>query len=332
MSHGTLDLDRTRALLRLTACRLPATEGCKGTGMQQWGYLLNRPGRMKVQGHLTFEEMRAAVRGDLKISERAIGDDALEQVHERLRAERCRTPSPSSLLAFVQRARTPRHASDRAMTRVRRAFKLAMARLGVKNIKGLRQLILEVDRSGDGELSALEFKKFLRVALKVTKHEVTDDEVIVVHRALDEDSSGVISIEEVVELGKEDAAETPARTPALPPSLKLKLRKQDLDAEIEKPTLAFRVNGRELPSRSRLALAGANFLEAAGNSRKGVAMHVAPYADQKLKTQLLNLGNTAGQSAYARTQQAKATLDRVEDRLAQAGLDRIVLSDVRKSY
>lgn len=322
-----LGLDRTRALLRYTACRLPAVTGCNGTGMQAWGYLLNRPGRMKVQGHLTFEEMRAAVRGDLRISQRAIGDEALEEVHECIRMERGRTPSPSSLLAFVQRSRPQKDVSDKAMTRVKRGFRLAMARAGVKKPDGLRQMINEVDRSGDGELSVLEFKKFLRGFLKITKHECTDEEVAVVHKALDEDGSGFISVDEVVELGREEAAENAPRPPALPPSLKAKLRKPLIDAEPEKPSLAFVVNGRELPSRSRLAMAGTSFLEASGNSRNKGATQAPPSLH---RSNSMTMRDAASESAYSRAQQAKATLDRVESRLAQAGLDRVVLSDVRK--
>jgi len=172
---------------------------------------------------------------------------------------------------------------DDIVASVARSVKLALNRNKIR-VSDLEQNFASFDESGEvstGELGCNDFIRFIRKAMKLEKHEASDKYLRTAFYACDDDGSGKMSLEELVEFLKvcseeEKEPELPLRVPGLIGGMRGELphrmasrRPGTLPGKLPSRT-PFCLNGRNLASTNRLAASGARFM-ARANSEPTIA-------------------------------------------------------------
>jgi len=220
-------------------------------------------------GTLGVEDVKRMVRGDLKIAKRLVSDHQVHQLFEAIDEDHGGSVEFNEFLDFVQQPSTRGAVSESAVIEsVARGVRLALRRNKIK-VKDLEENFSSFDESGDistGELGCKDMVRFFRKVLKLEQHECSDKALRVAFKAMDDDGSGSMSMDEFMDFIKFCSQEyikkeLPARLPGLLGGMKGALperapsRRPGSSPGSPMSRLPFCLNGRDVPSGGRLSAA-----------------------------------------------------------------------------
>lgn len=167
-------------------------------------------------GTLDFPEFEEAVRKVLNINPNGLGQYELRTIFQEIDADRSGGVDIEELLNYLTKGpRTEEEIASRArmrIQRVRRALKMAFATLGTCDA-ALRRLFVKVDMDSDNTLSMYEFQSFVRMELKLSFWEVNNSDVDEFYKFMDKNSSGSITIDELLAFVKTNNTGRPNSAP-----------------------------------------------------------------------------------------------------------------------
>jgi len=173
-------------------------------------------------GNLEVEEVRRALRRTLHITQAMISDAEISALCKLLDTDRSGSVSIRELVDFIgpepeiskrtgkalSQERLERHVVARAPPRLEpqmlekvRSKVKAAAYMGVggKSGRNMEALFTEFDKDGSGQLEPEEVKRALRRTLKIPSSDISDDLIAQLCSTLDGDSSGSVSVKELIE-------------------------------------------------------------------------------------------------------------------------------------
>jgi len=221
-------------------------------------------------GTLGLEDIRRMVRRDLKIAERLVSDHQLSELFSAIDEDGGGSVEFNEFLEFVQQpGKKGTTSTEEVVKQVARAVRLALRRNKI-HVRELEQNFHQFDESGDiatGELGPEEMIRFFRRVLTVTKHECSDKNLRIAFYAMDDDGSGTMSLGEFMDFIKfcnNDGEEKtlPLRVPGLLGGMRgelpSRLPRHRPGTVSGRPLaqLPFCLNGRDLPSASRIVSSG----------------------------------------------------------------------------
>lgn len=259
-------LNRVRNLLKCASRRVKSTV----SGVARWREIFEKYDLDK-SGMLGLDELRLAVRKDLRLNEHAVPEGDLRRLFESLDVDGSGTLTFKEFLDYVQRGKRPDAQDDEDMLQqklveVQRALRMAMHRGGLRRPWDVSETFKIYDKDGDCRLSPDEMRGFFREKLKLSKYELPDKALRLVFDHLDADKSNSVTVDELVgfldlyktqirQVGGMGYKETSGRS-ALGATALSSLRggRGNLGPKL---SLAFMALGREHPPHSRLAATGA---------------------------------------------------------------------------
>eukprot|EP00929_Paragymnodinium_shiwhaense_P064574 TRINITY_DN3235_c0_g1_i1.p1 TRINITY_DN3235_c0_g1~~TRINITY_DN3235_c0_g1_i1.p1 ORF type:complete len:1714 (-),score=501.51 TRINITY_DN3235_c0_g1_i1:139-5280(-) len=221
-------------------------------------------------GNLDFEEMRVMVRKKLRVVEKDISDediralmnaidddgsgevsideivDFLEEELQKQQKERdeevdyasLRKKAGQKLDKKIRKKKKEPVKLDPAIEKnLRFRLRYATSRNGRWNEALARKVIGEFDKDRGGDLGIEEFTKLVRLELKIPKNQLSDQDIKLFFRAVDQDGEGSIDIEELIEFMQveEDEKEKKGKAPVMTLVQELEKQKGDqMDAVLER--------------------------------------------------------------------------------------------------
>lgn len=153
-------------------------------------------------GTLGVEDIKRMVRLDLKIAERLVSDDQIQALFSAIDEDSGGSVEFSEFLEFVQQPSTRGTITDQDVTRsVERSVRLALRRNKIR-VKDLQANFHSFDETGDvptGELGPNDMVRFFRKAINLPKHECTDKALHTAFHVMDDDGSGKMSLDELMD-------------------------------------------------------------------------------------------------------------------------------------
>jgi Ca2+-binding EF-hand superfamily protein len=243
--------------------------------MERWKALFSKYD-VEGSGTLTLQNIRHMVRSDLKIAERILTDNHIRILFGMLDTDASGAIDFFEFLDFVQQQSTRGKVSDKdVLNSVSRAVRLAVMKNKIR-AKDLETMfhVGEIATGPTGDLRCEEMVRFFTKALKLTKDKVTDKAFQVVFNTLDEDSSGKISLDVLLDFVKScttepSEKEKPVRVQGLIAGMRGVMldhkpsRRPGIDGVVPqspKSSLPFCLTGRGNAARYRLASTSKPFL------------------------------------------------------------------------
>jgi len=265
-------LSRVRSLLAFSVENRGAKleMGCKNRRaemmIESWKNIFSKFDK-NCTGNFQLEAVRNIVRRELKIADRLVTDDHLNKLFDAVDTDRNGIISCDEFLDFVQQPSLRGSMSEDAVVNaVARGVRLALRRNKIQ-INELQETFYTFDESGDiatGELGPNDMIRFFRKVLKLAKHESSDKALRIAFYAMDEDGSGKMSLEELMDFIKfcsqvGPSTGTPLRVKGLiagmsgqlPP--RIPSRRPGSMPGASMTHLPFCLNGRDISSAGRLA-------------------------------------------------------------------------------
>jgi Ca2+-binding EF-hand superfamily protein len=218
-------------------------------------------------GTLGLGDIKRMIRRDLKIAERQVPDEQIHAFFEYIDLDKDNKVTFAEFLNFVQQPSTRGTVSaEDAITSVARSVRLCLRRNKI-NVNNVGEKFRSFDDSGNnsaGEVGPNKMIRFFRLGLGLSKHDCPDKAINVVFSTMDEDATGKITVDELVEFIKycslnstERAA--PTRVPRLIGGMSKELparlpsRRPGTFLGVPLSQVPFCLNGREVESAGRLA-------------------------------------------------------------------------------
>jgi len=253
-------------------------------------------------GTLEVHNIKKMVRQDLKIAERLVSDAQIAALFGAIDEDGGGSVEFNEFLDFVQQPSTRGTISDQDVVNcVERAVRLAMWRNKIR-VKDLASNFHAFDESGDvstGELGANDMVRFFRKVVGLTKHECSDKALHVAFYFMDDDGSGKMSMEELMDFIKicsqeNKKPELPARVPGLIGGMRCGGMMSALPERMpsRRPgtlpgsplsRLPFCLNGRDIASGGRLASSTRQMLSKANSEPSLAAMSMRAFSSSPQK-------------------------------------------------
>jgi Ca2+-binding EF-hand superfamily protein len=218
-------------------------------------------------GTLGYENIKHMVRADLKIAERLVTDAQIHTLFNAIDEDHGGLVEFNEFLDFVQQPSTKGTISEQEVVNsVARGIRLALRRNKIR-IGELEANFHSFESSGDiatGELGPNDVIRFFRKHIGLSKHECSDKSLRTAFNSMDEDGSGKMSMEELMDFIKfcsQGAVrkEVPSRVSGLLAGMRGELpprspsRRPGTLPDSPSSHLPFCLNGRERASTGRLA-------------------------------------------------------------------------------
>lgn len=242
--------------------------------MERWKTIFSKYD-MKCTGIFQLDTIKTIVRNELKIAERLVTDLEIEVMFNTVDEDKNGIISVPEFLAFLQQpSRRGAQTEQDVVKSVARGVRLALKRNHI-NVNNLQETFYAADQSGEvatGELGPGDMIRFFRKALGLTKHESTDKALRIAFFAMDEDGSGKMSLEELMDFIKfcsqvGISAPLPERVPGLIGGMsghlpyRIPSRRPGSLQGVPPTHLPFCLNGRDICSTGRLSQTTRGFLD-----------------------------------------------------------------------
>jgi len=208
--HGDAEmLGRMRSLLVFSVenqgAKLDNSGGKKKSEvmMERWKAIFSKDSG--CSGTMAPSDFHRMVRRDLKVADRLVTDEQILKLFRHIDTDQNDKIDFHEFLAFVSQPVRRRDVSEEEVVNsVARGVRLALRRNKIK-IHELHDTFHTFDESGEiatGELGPNDMVRFFRKVLKLTKHESSDKALHVAFYAMDDDGSGKMSLEELMDFIK----------------------------------------------------------------------------------------------------------------------------------
>mmetsp|Transcript_5025 Transcript_5025/g.9140 ORF Transcript_5025/g.9140 Transcript_5025/m.9140 type:complete len:500 (+) Transcript_5025:86-1585(+) len=159
---------------------------------EKWKVLFNKYDK-DGSGELDFAEINKMVRQDLKLAERTVSDWDMKQLFHAIDLNRNGTVDFKEWLMFVQQGKLENRSDEEILKEVGRAVRLALRRNHIR-VSEVESFFNSYDDGREVDMSEVtlgprDMRHFFRSALKVSKHECSDWNLLVAFRVLDADGS-----------------------------------------------------------------------------------------------------------------------------------------------
>jgi Ca2+-binding EF-hand superfamily protein len=149
-------------------------------------------------GNLNAHEFVKLVRTDLKIAEDQVTDEDIATLVKALDDDGSATVGIHELADFIERGTAtfgegPEKIDEEAALKLQKRLQRALKG------KDPQSFFESFDDSGDGMLDANELMLLIRTALKISAEDISDNDVSILVRALDDDGSGTLAIDEIID-------------------------------------------------------------------------------------------------------------------------------------
>jgi len=241
--------------------------------MERWKTIFSKYDT-KCTGIFQLDTIKTIVRRELKLADRLVTDLEIEVMFNTVDDDQNGIISVSEFLTFAQKpscrgAQTEKEVVDS----VARGVRLALRRNNIQ-VNNLQDIFYEFDASGEvatGELGPNDMINFFRKALGLTKHESGDKALRIAFHAMDEDGSGKMSLEEMLDFIRFcSQAHHPAPLPVRMPGLiggmaghlpyRIPSRRPGSLPGVPQTQMPFCLNGRDIASTGRLSQTTRGFL------------------------------------------------------------------------
>jgi Ca2+-binding EF-hand superfamily protein len=290
--HVEENLSRVRSLLVFSVehkgPKIDSRSGVKKSDVmsERWKAMFTK-NDTEGTGILSVDNIRRMIRRDLKISERLVADQAINDLFNAIDEDGGGAVEFNEFLDFVQQPSTRGTISNEDIfNSVVRGVRLALHRNKIR-VSELEANFRNFEESTDisiGELGPNDMVRFFRKVLKLTKHECSDKALRVAFSAMDDDGSGTLSWDEFTQFIKfcstgaasadpnispfQKESSPPARVPGLIGGMAAFLSEQRSSGELPTRTpsrrpgtlpglplarVPFCLNGRDTQDNCRLA-------------------------------------------------------------------------------
>lgn len=287
-------------------------------------------------GTLRLSDIKRMVRRDLKISERLVSDSQITALFVDIDRDGGGTIDFAEFLEWVQKPSGRGSASQsEIVTGVARGVRLALRRNKIR-VRDLEEHFKAYDdNAGDvatGELTPTDMIRFFRKVLKLSKGEVTDKALRTAFFAMDDDNSGKMSLEELMEFVRFCSLEPtqrvlPQRVPGLIGGMRgqlperLPTRRPGTFRGSSFSRVPFCLNGRDTEATGRLARSTRCVLQKS-LSEPGISSLDMQKISQSVSKQLsydASMSSTMLSSTSLRDTRSRGSF--LQDSASDAGLD-----------
>jgi Ca2+-binding EF-hand superfamily protein len=162
-------------------------------------------------GQLDYKEFRHLVRSTLQVGPRAICEYDLQSCFQELNQDGDYGIDPAELFRWIlQGKRTPEELAMRSKHRLKRAKRaMLLACYDITTCEAdVRQLFHSIDLNSSNRLSLMEFRRWVRRDLKLSRWNIAEDDLTELYLSLDKNSDGVDIHELWAYLRKKEAAKS----------------------------------------------------------------------------------------------------------------------------